>query len=248
MSSTKVQERALASPPSAEESLAKAVAARTPLSRSRHARAGLAIPALPADTRMLLLRQLYLAHFEAMRFDKALAIAEEAVELGELVDVCHQDAARAAFALGLVTEAVTHLRSAARLGPTARRGFHHWTIGSMLYVRGRYAEAALALERALRWSTSERPLYRAHLTLARLGAGEPVEDARTHLEDLSVVPSGQGYGRFVLGMLAFALGDILPAKRYLESFVKRTTEQRPVLATSLAAELVLARDALAKIV
>jgi tetratricopeptide (TPR) repeat protein len=244
MPSTKVQERPPARPPSAEEALAKAVAARTAAARARHARAGLAAPELEADTRALLLRQLYLAHFEAQRFEKALTVAEEAIAVGEMIDVCHQDAARAAFALGDLESALTHLRAAARLGPTGRRGFHHWTIGSYLFVRGRYAEAAAALERAHRWSTSERPLYRAHLTLALLAAGEEVDDARAHLEELTVVPCGQGYGRFVLGMLAHALGERAAAKKYLAAFVKRTTEQRPILATSLAAELALARQRL----
>lgn len=247
MPSTKVQERPLARPPSAEESLAKAVAARTASTRARHARAGLQASELEDDTKALLLRQLYLAHFEARRFAKALTVAEEAVATGELVDVCHQDAARAAFAMGDLDAALMHLRAAARLGPTARRGFHHWTIGSYLYVSGRYAEAAAALERAHRWSTNERPLYRAHRTLAELAAGEIVDDARVHLQELANVPCGQGYGRFVLGMLAFVLGERAAARKYLESFVKRSTEQRPILATSLAAELALARDTLARL-
>jgi tetratricopeptide (TPR) repeat protein len=247
MPSTKVQERPLASPPSADALLAKAIAARTPLSRARHARAGLATAGLEDDTKGLLLRQLYLAHFESQRFAKALSVAEEAIAVGVLVDVCHQDAARAAFALGDVDGAVVHLRSAARLAPTSRRGFHHWTIGGYLYVSGRHGEAVAALERALRWATNERPLYRAHLTLARLAAGEPIEEARAQLEDLAAAPCGQGYGRFVLGMLCLALDERAAGKKYLESFVKRTVDQRPILATSLAAELALARQSLARI-
>ncbi len=246
MSSTKVQERPPARPPTAEDSLARAVAARTASTRARHARAGLSAPKLEDDTRALLLRQLYLAHFETHRFAKARTVAEEAISTGELVDVGHQDAARAAFAMGDLDGALVHLRAAARVGPVARRGFHHWTIGSYLYVSGRYAEAASALERAHRWSTNERPLYRAHWTLAELAGGAIVEDARTHLHELANVPCGQGYGRFVLGMLAMALGDRAPARKYLEAFVKRTTEQRPILATSLGAELALARDTLAR--
>jgi tetratricopeptide (TPR) repeat protein len=247
MASTKVQERPPARPLSAEESLAKAVAARSVAARAKHARAGLASPELDADTKALLLRQLYLAHYEAQRFEKALTVAEQAIEVGELVDVCHQDAARAAFALGDLDGALVHLRAAARVGPPSRRGFHHWTIGSYLFARGRYAEATAALERAHRWSTNERPLYRAHMTLAQLAAGETVDDARAHLEALTVVPCGQGYGRFVLGMLAEALGERTVARKYLEAFVRRTEEQRPLLATSLAAELALARASLARL-
>lgn len=247
MPSTKVQERSEVIRPAPEEFLAKAIAARTPVARARHARAGLGEGELDADTEVLLLRQLYLAHYESRRFEKALRVAELALTLGELVDVCHQDAARAAFALGDVDGAAVHLRAAARSCPPARRGFHHWTLGGFLFARGRYDEAVAALERAHRWSTNERPLYRAHLTLALLAAGEIVEDAREHLEELTAAPCGQGYGRFVLGMLAIELGEREVANKYLESFVRRTTEQRPILMISLALELLLARQAIERI-
>src|SRR5262245_20539904 len=81
----------------AEDYLARALAARTSGARARAARAGLASRLL-ADrtTQALLLRQLSIAYFESRRFRKAYEVALQALELRVLVDVVHQDAARAA--------------------------------------------------------------------------------------------------------------------------------------------------------
>ena len=54
----------------------------------------------------MLLRQLYLSYYEFRRFDRALEIAVQALELGVLTDVFHQDAARAALGAGNVGGAV----------------------------------------------------------------------------------------------------------------------------------------------
>ena len=73
--------------------------ARSPTARARWARQGLAIHApLDKTTQAMLLRQLYLSHFELRRFEPAHEIARQALELGVLVDVFRQDAARAALA------------------------------------------------------------------------------------------------------------------------------------------------------
>ncbi len=100
-----------------------------------------------------------------------------------------------------------HLRLASRVSPPTRRAFHLWTLGTVLYFSGRYAEAIGALSRAARWGTTDKPLYRGQLVLARLSAGEPantagqVGAARERLEESAC---GQGYGQFVLGELALS--------------------------------------------
>jgi tetratricopeptide (TPR) repeat protein len=227
--------------------LQKAMAAKSPASRARWARQGLAARApLDRTTQAMLLRQLYLSRYEARRFDAARDIIEQALELGVLRDVLHQDAARAALALGDVDDAVSHLRMAARRGPASRRPFHLWTLGSTLFLAHRYAEAASALERAVRWGTNDRPLYRAHLALVRIASGEHVDDLRSAIVELAGSPCGQGYGRFVLGHLAYATGSWPVARRYLEAFVRRTDASRPSLAIALEAELKMARATLAK--
>ncbi len=230
-----------------EDLLQKAMAARTPTARARWAKQGLAARSpLDKTTQAMLLRQLYLSHYEAKRFAAALDVALQAIELGVLGDVLHQDAARAALAVDDVDAAVSHLRIAARRGPASRRPFHLWTLGSALFMAHRYAEAVSALERAVRWGTRDKPLYRAHLALVRVASGEQVADLQSTIDELAAAPCGQGYGRFVLGHLAYAAGAWPAARRYLEAFVRRTEGSRVTLALALDPELKMARATLAK--
>ncbi|MEO8874862.1 MAG: tetratricopeptide repeat protein [Polyangiaceae bacterium] len=194
----------------------------------------------------MLLRQLYLAHFETRRFAKALEVALQAIELDVLPDVLHQDAARAALAHGDLAAAISHLRTAARKGPPSRRPFHLWTLGGILFLAQRYSEAIGALERATRWGTKDKPLYRAHLALARMANGEAVRDLQSIITALAEAPCGQGYGRFVLGHLAYAAGEWAAARKYLEAFVKRTEGGRAALVIALAGELRMAKATLSK--
>jgi tetratricopeptide (TPR) repeat protein len=230
-----------------EELLRKAMAARSPATRGRYARKGLATRApLDRTTQAMLLRQLYLSLFEARRFDKAHEVALQAIELDVLTDVLHQDAARAALATGNLEGALGHLRTAARRSPASRRPFHLWTLGGALFLAQRYAEAIAALTRATRWGTRDKPLYRAHLALARVAAGEKVGDLQATIDELSSAACGQGYGRFVLGHLAYAAGEWSAARRYLEAFVRRTGAARPAMGIALDGELRLAKATLAK--
>ncbi|HVJ88702.1 MAG TPA: tetratricopeptide repeat protein [Labilithrix sp.] len=231
-----------------EEFLRKAMAARSARSRAMYARRGLATTGpLDRTTHAMLLRQLYLSLFEGRRFRQAHTVALQALELDVLADVLNQDAARAALADGDLENALAHLRAAARRGPASRRPFHLWTLGGTLFLAQRYAEAAAALARAARWGTNDKPLYRAHLALARIAAGEKVDDLEDTIIDLAEAPCGQGYGRFVLGHLAYAAGEWTAAKRYLEAFLKRTTNSRPALGIALEGEIRMTRATLAKI-
>lgn len=212
-----------------------------------YARRGLASPGpLDRTTHAMLLRQLYLSLFENRRFRQAHTVALQALELDVLADVLNQDAARAALADGDLEAALTHLRAAARRGPPSRRPFHLWTLGGTLFLAQRYHEAVSALQRAARWGTKDKPLYRAHLALARIAAGETVEELQETINQLAEAPCGQGYGRFVLGHLAYAAGEWSAAKRYLEAFLKRTTESRPALGIALEGEVKMTRATLAK--
>ena len=93
---------------SPEDFLRKAMSARSSASRARFARLGLATRApLDRTTHAMLLRQLYLSHFEARRFRQAHEIALQAITLNVLADVLHQDAARAALARGDLDVAIT---------------------------------------------------------------------------------------------------------------------------------------------
>jgi tetratricopeptide (TPR) repeat protein len=211
------------------------------------ARRGLASKApLDRTTHAMLLRQLYLSLFEGRRFSQAHGVALQALELDVLADVLNQDAARAALANGDLEGALGHLRAAARRGPASRRPFHLWTLGSALFLAQRYDEASAALSRAARWGTTDKPLYRAHLALARMATGERVTDLQELITQLAEAPCGQGYGRFILGHLAYASGEWSAAKRYLEAFLKRTTASRPALGIALEGEVRMTKATLAK--
>lgn len=227
--------------------LRKATLAETSVARAKYATRGLAAAGDDRTLRAMLLRQLYLSHMEAERFEKASEIARAAVELGVMADVACQDLARAYLGLGRYREAIEQLRRASRLGPASRRAFHLWTLGSISYFRGDFAGAVLAFERAARWGTTARPLYEAQLLLARwqLGSTKPLAslaEARQALED---APCGQGYGRFVLGELSHRLGDWAAARTYLDEFILRVDEGRVALRVGLGAELERARALLA---
>ncbi len=217
--------------------------------RARLARRGLATrAALDKTTHAMLLRQLYLALFESRRFDEARAVAESATELRVISDVLHHDAARAAVADGDLAGGVMHLRTAARRAPASRRALHWWTLGSALFHARRYRESIAALERAVRWSSHERPLYRAHLALVRIASGEQPEGVQAMINELAAAPAGQGYGLFVLGHLAYAAGEFAPAQRFLEAFLKRTETWSPAMVVALEPEVEMTRTTLTKMV
>jgi tetratricopeptide (TPR) repeat protein len=237
----------LPSPTSPEEFLRKAIAARSAAARGRWARQGLASRApLDETTQAMLLRQLYLSHYEARRFERAYTVILQALDLDVLPDVLHQDAARAALAAVNATAALSHLRRAARCAPASRRPFHLWTLGSTLFLLHRYAEATVVLARAVRWATHDKPLYRAHLALVHIAMGQHPDDLQATIDDLASAACGQGYGRFVLGHLAYAARQWPAARRYLQEFVRRTESSRPALAIALDGELQMARSTLVK--
>ena len=66
------------------------------------------------------------------------------------------------------------------------------------------------------------------------------------IDELAKAPCGQGYGRFVLGHLAYAGGEWGIAKRYLEAFVRRTAASRPAMSVALEPEVRMAKATLAK--
>lgn len=229
---------------SATDALDKSLRAKTPEARLRHARAGLARHC-DDETKSLLLRQLYLGLLETERFDKARIAAEQLIELGgAMPDVARHDAARACQAAGDFDAAIEHLRIAARVGPPERRAFHLSTLGGLLYAIGRSSEAIEPLSTAVREKGSPLPLLRGQLALAR--GTEAELDLAYH--GLANDPAGEGYGRFVLGEIAFARGDRQRARVHLESFLSRIRRARPAARAALAPEIARAEASLGRIV
>ena len=236
---------------SASACLERAMKAKTPAARARHAREGL-VGICDVETQGLLLRQLYLGELEAGHYQRARDVAEQLVALGVLPDVARHDAARACQALGALDDAIVHLREAVRIAPEGRRGFHLSTLGSLLYVAGQASAALEPLQTALGTKDAAAVLVRGQLALARFAAGlidkEHDDELDLAYHELVHDRSGEGYGRFVLGELAFARGDRRSAQIYLQAFLSRVRRSRPAAQAALAPEVSRAEATLGRIV
>ena len=232
--------------PTPEHFLQRAICARSSAERIRYAREGLDLQKAERSVRFLLLRQCYRAYWIEKKFEEALHIAEEMVELEEMNEVAHQDAARAAIAWGDVEKAEGHLRCALQAAPSERKGFHFWSLGSLFFLLQRYDEAIDVLEQAVRSSSGDLPLYAGHLALAQIAAGRDVGDLQERVDALMAAPSAKRYGSFILGHLAYAAGDHLVAKRFLNHFLRRL-QAHPELQISLRAEQLMTEATLAKL-
>ena len=230
-----------------EDCLRRATNADSSLARAKYATCGLAHPGTDRTLRAMLLRQLYLSHMEGERFEEAVEVARAACGLAVLSDVACQDLARAYLGAGEVGRAVQELRRASRLAPASRRSFHLWTLGGVLFFQRDFEQAARVFERAFRWGTTARPLYRAQLELARLELGTESADLLQLRDHLQAAACGQGYGRFVLGELALRLGDPASAEQYFAEFVEKSESGRTALRVGLRSELTRARAALRRL-
>lgn len=230
----------------AERCLHRAIGAPTPSQRAKYATCGLAAAELAPDTQLMLLRQLYLSHLERGRFADALAISEQMIELSAASvdarapswELAHQDAARAASALGDFDGALGHLRLASRVAPARRRGFQLWCLGSTLYALGCYAEAEKVLDRSARWTTKHKVIHQALHALSLAAQSKPVNLPAAY-HRLATSESQPGIVDWVGGELLLGLGHPLLALPLLKSFVARNSS--PSRAASLRAELIRAQ-------
>ena len=107
--------------------------------------AGLAFSSgVDRTTRALLLRQLYLSHMEGQAVcDEALLAAEQMIEADIMPDVAlQQDAARRRASAWASASARSTICGWPVVSPPARRAFHLWTLGSVLYLMGQHREVA----------------------------------------------------------------------------------------------------------
>lgn len=233
----------------AEDYLRLALSASTPQDRARFARAGLALESAledESDTHALLLRQLYMADLEQHRFRHAAEVAIQMAEIGSMPDIARHDASRAYAAVGDLPAAIAQQRLAARLAPSMRRSFHLWGLGTLQHFHGDVKGSLESFRRGIRWARRDKPLLRAHAAYVRLDAGEAVPKLAEIVNELSKAPCREGYGQFLLGMLAHHMGDKRRATLHLRSFLRRNASLDSAKATTLREELRRARTALAQ--
>lgn len=233
---------------SAADCLAAALRARTPASRAAWARRGLdAKDSLEPELEVLLLRQIYLAYVEGDRLGAALEVAERMGRVGPLRDIAAHDRARVLWARDESRAAIDAQRHAMRLAPPDRRSFHATALATFLHFSGDHEGALRALERAARWSHRDRPLIRAYRCWVELDddrVPEGLEEARRALAES---PLREGYGQFILGMIALNLGDRRRAAVHLRAFLRKNASADRAKALTLREEIRRARKALSEI-
>lgn len=200
------------------------------------------------DALALAARHRYLRALAADRFDEALEAARAAARHAEtLADIGHCDAARVLAATGRWAEAIDEQRRAARTAPASRRSFHLWTLGAFEQFAGRHAAALRTFRRAETWAARGRALVRAHAAYCMLEAGMAAPRLRAVTTALARSPSREGYGQFLLGMIAWHVGDRARASVHLRAFLRRNAAVDRAKAIGLREELRRAREVLARI-
>lgn len=126
--------------------LRKARAARG-ASRAKYARAGLAQRPEDAETRWLLMRQLYIAQLEGGALDKARDVAFEMTSVfAEVEDVARFDLARVYLGLHAWDDAAAQLVLAEEVAPASRKWDHSFAVARLHGALGRPAQALAVLD------------------------------------------------------------------------------------------------------
>lgn len=200
---------------------------------------------LDPEVATLLLREVFRAHLHAKRLRSAHAVARKMVRLGVLPEVAYADLGRACAALGW-GGAVRAWRLAARHAPARRRSIHWASVASALHHAGLYEQGLSALERATRWSLSTRALHRAHAALIHLDSGvavDEIDDLDGIVQTLEASRAGEGFGRYIVGLLHAAMGHEDEARKNLRHFLRRNAAD-PMRASTLAFEIARVRKTL----
>ena len=120
-------------------------------------------------------------------------------------------------------------------------------LATLRHFAGDHAAALRALERAERWAHRDRPLIRAYRAYVELDDDRVPEGLEETRRALAESPLREGYGQFVLGMVAYGLGDKKHAAMHLRAFLRKNASADRAKALTLREELRRARRALAEI-
>jgi tetratricopeptide (TPR) repeat protein len=225
--------------------LRKARAARGAALRAKYARAGLAQSPEDAETRWLLMRQLYISHLEADAFEKARDLAHDMITVfGEVEDVARFDLARALLALGEWEDALRQLTAAERVAPESRKWDHLFAAARVEGALGR-PERALALldgvGRSVVRLRKDPVVNAARVVWKSRAKGTSRRDALVRAyQRLSEVAPLPAVGEYFAAELLSLLGKPEASSVYA-GFVRATGRLTAVARLSLAAEVFRAR-------
>lgn len=236
--------------------LRKARAAKGAATRAKYARAGLAQSPEDAETRWLLMRQLYISHLEQGALELARGLATEMTSvLPEVEDVARFDLARVHLAAHEWDAAKLQLTRGEQAAPPSRQWDHVFTRARVEAVLGQPDVALSLVEAAGRAPSaaqsvvrlSHDPVLHAAKVVWRAQAGtRPRRDtlARAY-QQLAQADTLPALGDFFAGRLLGLLSHT-DARSVLEGFL-RTTARLPAIARlGLAPEVFCARQWLGK--
>lgn len=233
-----------------EDYLSRALSADSAAGRARYAQAGLdlRVDRIEPDTHVLLLRQLYLAQLEERSFGAAEQTARQMTLVGPMSDIAHHDLSRVLTAMDREDEAIHHQRLAGRHAPASRRSFHLWSLATLQHFAGHVEDALSTLRRAERWAQRDRALIAAHAAYVELDSGGAPEGLEEIVADLEASEGREGYGDYLLGMIADRMGDGRRAETFLRAFLRRNASADVAKTLTLREELRRAQTTLARLV
>lgn len=236
--------------------LRKARSAKGAATRAKYARAGLEQSPEDAETRWLLMRQLYISHLELGAIELARAVAIEMTSVfPEVEDVARFDLARAHLAAHEWDAAKQQLTAGERAAPASRKWDHVFTRARLEAVLGQPDLALALVDTAVPAQPgsqsvvrlSKDPVLHAAKVVWRAQAGtrqrrDTLTRAYQQLSDADTLPA---LGDFFAGRLLWLISHA-DARSVLEGFL-RTTARLPAIARfGLAPEVFCARQWLGK--
>lgn len=220
--------------------LRKARAARG-ASRAKYARAGLAQRPEDAETRWLLMRQLYIAQLEGGALEKARDVAMEMTSVfAEVEDVARFDLARVFLGLHAWDDAGGQLTLAEEVAPASRKWDHSFAIARLHGALGRPAQALAILDGVGRSVVRLRkdPVVQAARVVWKTQAGSstPKETLLKTYHRLCETSPLPALGEFFAAQLLTLLGKA-EAEAVYTGFLRATRKLPAIARLGLAAEV-----------
>lgn len=237
--------------------LRKARAAKGAATRAKYARAGLEQAPEDAETRWLLMRQLYISHLEQGALEQARGVARDMIHVfSEVEDVARFDLARVHLAAEEWDEAKRELTAGEQLAPASRKWDHVFTRARLEAVLGQPTLALALVDGAGQQATaggqsvvrlSKDPVVTAAKLVWRAQAGaRPRRDTLGRAyEQVSAMDAVPALGDFFAARLLWLLSHA-EARSVLEGFLRTTARLPAVARFGLAPEVFCARQWLGK--